>query len=128
MYGYTTKSEPILSQTPDFEKSRAKRGLNTPTAPRPAKRGAGKTRKNFPINFLGRAQFLFSIRSENFCGIASPPFGGGGAVFQFRSGAAGIPFPPTPFPARRACPPLAGPRGRRRGIFWRQHRINVTFL
>ena len=63
LYHFTTKSEPILSQTPDFEKSRAKRG-QTPTAPHPTKGGAGKSRKNFQILFIGWRNCFFQIRRK----------------------------------------------------------------
>jgi len=68
-YGYTTKSEPILSQIRDFEKSRTKRGLNTPTAQRPASVGLAKPAKIFQFIFKGARNFYFQKRSENFCGV-----------------------------------------------------------
>ena len=115
-YGYTTKSEPILSQTCNFGK--------TTDGSAPRSFGAGKSRKNFPILFIGRAQMNFSKRNENFCGIASPPLGGGGAALATLTsrradtgGGRRIPSPSTPSFAARKFRAARWRRGRRRLYF-----------
>ena len=60
-YGYTTKSEPILSQIRNFGK--------TTDGSAPRRRGAGRPRKNFQILFNGRVQIIFSNNEEIFAGL-----------------------------------------------------------